>query len=163
VIPLSLGGKTFRCKDGSFFASKGDVKIDFNLDCNPLTCCFGGQGCVRQTVSGDGTAFLQAMGTIMTKELGPGEKIIVDTDSVVAWSDTIDLTIRRAGGCCTCCCGGEGAFNTVLTGPGQVYFQSMSWMKFKTALSVAVAAQQREQQEASEGGGAPPTSEGMER
>jgi len=161
VISLQLEGKTFRCKNGAFFASKGDVDISFNLDCNPLTCCFGGQGCVRQTVGGTGTAFLQAMGTIMTKELGPGEKLVVDTDSVVAWSDSIELSIRRAGGCCTCCCGGEGAFNTVLSGPGVVYIQSMSWKKFKTALTMSVEQQQKEAQE-SEGGG-PPTADGMER
>lgn len=49
----------------------------------------------------------------MTKELAAGEKILIDTNSLVAWSDTIQLDIRAAGGCCTCCCGGEGLFNTV--------------------------------------------------
>ena len=75
----------------------------------------------------------------MTKELGPGEKIVVDTESVVAWSETIELSVKAAGGCCACACGGEGMFNTVLTGPGVVYFQSMSFGRFRKALGVAVA------------------------
>ena len=62
IIPLALaGGKTYRAKDGAFFASYGDIKIGYNFDFNPATCCFGGQGCVRQVVSGDGTAFMAAM------------------------------------------------------------------------------------------------------
>jgi len=91
---------------------------------------------LAQTVSGDGTAFLAAMGTIMTKELAAGEKMIVDTHSLVAWSDTATLDIRRNGGLCTCCFSGEGMFSTVLVGPGTVYFQSMSYQKFKNALMV---------------------------
>jgi len=161
VIPLALnGGKVFRAKEGAFFASSGSVIVGYNFDFNPATCCFGGQGCVRQTVGGEGTAFLAAMGTIMTKELAAGEQIVVDTNSVVAWSESIELTIKLAGGLCTVCCGGEGLFNTVLTGPGTVYFQSMSWKKFKTALQIAVA---QNQEKHGDMGGSPPTAEDMER
>ena len=92
-----------------------------------------------QTVAGDGTAFLAAMGTVMTKELAAGEKMVVDTHSLVAWSDTVTLDIRSNGGLCTCCCGGEGMFSTVLIGPGTVFFQSTSLQKFKTALRTQAA------------------------
>jgi len=168
IIPLNLSnGVTYRAKDGAYFASHGDVKIGYNFDFNPATCCFGGQGCVRQTVSGSGTAFMAAMGTLMTKELAPGETILVDTGSLVAWSESVVMDIRMAGGLCTCCCGGEGLFNTTLTGPGTVYFQSMSFEKFKRALTIAV--QQNQQKEAGADamlgaiGGGPGDSEEMER
>jgi uncharacterized protein (AIM24 family) len=141
IVPLMLTpGVVYRNKTGAFFASYGNVDIGYDFDCNPATCCFGGQGCVRQTLGGEGTAFVAAMGTLMTKELGPGETIIVDTHSLVAWSETVTLDIRTAGGLCTCCCGGEGMFNTTLTGPGVVYFQSMSFQKFKAALQLTVQA-----------------------
>ena len=142
VVPLVVeGGVTYRAKDGAYFASIGNVDIGYNLDCCSQTCLCGGQGCVRQTVGGQGTAFVAAMGTIMTKELAPGEKIIVDTHSLVVWSDTVKMDIRLTGGCCTCCCAGEGMFNTVLEGPGTVYFQSLSIQKFKRALQVQAAQQ----------------------
>ena len=69
VIPLSLtpAAGAVRCKEGAYFASTGSVSIGYDFDFNPATCCFGGQGCVRQKVEGDGTAFLAAMGTLMTK------------------------------------------------------------------------------------------------
>lgn len=145
VIPLAMSGPkgpiVYMCKKGAFFANIGQAKLDFDLDFNPQTCLFGGQGCVRQKVEGEGTAFLAAMGTIMTKTLAEGETIVVDTNSVVAWENTATLDIRRAGGLGTCLCGGEGLFNTTLTGPGQVFFQSMSFEKFRSALQIQVAQQ----------------------
>lgn len=143
VIPIEMrnvGGK-FRSKNGAFFASIGDARVSFDVDCNPVTCCCAGQGLVHQTIVGtDGVAFLSAMGTILQKELADGEVIVIDTYSLVAWEESVKLGIRRAGGCCTCCCGGEGLFNTTLKGPGNIFLQSMSREKFKAALSVASQA-----------------------
>ena len=158
VVPLNLGpGNGFRVKTGAFFASFGNAVVNFDIDCNPLTCCCAGQGCVRQSIQGDGTAFIAAMGTLMTKELAAGEKLVIDTNSLVAWSENVKLDVRLAGGCCTICCGGEGLFNTVLEGPGTIYVQSMSYEKFKHAMTVFV------QQEQKKKGGAPPEGEEMER
>lgn len=162
IVPLKVDqNSSYRMKNGAFFSSVGDVNVGFSLDLNPLTCCFGGQGCVRQTVSGEGEAFIAAMGTLMTKELAEGEKMLIDTNSLFAWSSTAKLDIRLAGGCCTCCCAGEGMFNTVIEGPGTVYVQSMSYDKFKKAMTVYV------QQNARKGGGgeagAPPQQEEIER
>ncbi|KAJ8611877.1 hypothetical protein CTAYLR_005799 [Chrysophaeum taylorii] len=147
VIPVHLGdvdGK-IRTKTGAFFASLGDARLTFHFDCNPCTCCFAGQGLLHQVIVGSSssTAFLSAMGTILTKRLDDGEVLVVDTHSLVAWQDSVKLGIRRTGGCCTCCCAGEGLFNTTLTGPGHIFLQSMSKEKFKAALSVAAANNQR--------------------
>lgn len=68
IIPLAVSdGVTYRAKDGAYFASFGNVKVGYDLDCFSATCCFGGQGCVRQSVSGNGMAFMAAMGTLMAK------------------------------------------------------------------------------------------------
>lgn len=161
VVPINTAtipsGK-MKCKSGTFMASYGDVNLDFDFDCNPATCCFGGQGCVRQKVHGSGMAFLSAMGTIMKKNLAAGETLVVDTNSIVAWEESVELNIRLAGGCCTICCGGEGLFNTTLTGPGDVYIQSYSRERFAAALA-AIAGPKNGGGE----GGAPATAEEMER
>ncbi|KAG8463438.1 hypothetical protein KFE25_004949 [Diacronema lutheri] len=138
VIPLHMRGEDqYRTKSGAFMASTGDIRVNFELN-TFVNCCFSGQGCCNQTIQGEGTAFLAAMGTLMSKTLAEGEVIVVDTESVVAWQSTAKLGIRRAGSCITCCCGGEGLFNSTLTGPGTVYFQSMSYGKFKRAMTVHV-------------------------
>ena len=91
IIPLLLTPNVaYRCKQGAYMASYGQVFIDYNINCSPTSCC-DGIGCIRQVVRGDGTAFLAAMGTLMTKELAAGERIKVDTDSVVAWTENAEL------------------------------------------------------------------------
>ncbi len=83
------------------------------------------QGFFLSTIKGSGTAFLNAGGTVFQRELGPGEKITLDTQALVACSASVDIGVRRAGTCWMMCCGGEGLFVCVLTGPGLVIIQSM--------------------------------------
>ena len=74
---------------------------------------------IRQVLKGDGIAFIGAMGVLTHKVLAPGEKLIVDTNSVVAWEETVEYGVKKnSGGLCMCCCGGEGFFSTQLTGSG---------------------------------------------
>jgi uncharacterized protein (AIM24 family) len=143
VVPIDLttilagGAKSLRFQQGAWMASIGKVNLSIGTQCNPCRCCCAGQGAVSSKVTGDGTVFLEGHGTVMTKLLGAGEKLVVDQDSVLAWADTVDLNFRLAGGCCACCCAGEGMFNTVLDGGdkgGMVILQSMPFGKFKKAI-----------------------------
>jgi len=135
IVPLKLDdGRVVRSKKGSYLASVGNVRLGIDFDCNPLTCCCGGQGCVRQYLKGVGVGFLGAMGTIMVKTLGEGEVVEIDTHSVVAWDSTVKLGVKATGGICVMCCGGEGMFNTTMTGPGTVYMQSYSYEKYQKAM-----------------------------
>jgi len=155
VISLAVDDQTgYRCKSGSYLAGVGDVKLGFDTDFDPATCCCAGQGCIRQTVGGNGTGFLKAMGTIVQKTLSEGEVIVVDTESLVAWEKSVKLGIRLSGNLAGILCGGEGLFNTTLTGPGTVYIQSMSFARFKKQMTVYV---QGKKDKPGEGGGAPET------
>lgn len=140
VIPMTLGkGQLIRSKPGGYMAEIGEVDINVKLDCCSRTCCCGGLGCIQQSMVGKGdtmnVAFLAAGGTVMEKVLAEDEKIIIDTQSLVAWDDTVNMDVRMAGGCFTICCAGEGMFNTVMTGPGRVIIQSMSFEKFRRAIA----------------------------
>ena len=97
-----------------------------DLDCNPCRACFGGTGLIRQKLVGTGTAFIEGLGTVVQKVLADGEKIIVDTNCVLAWAETVDVSYRRAGTIMGMVGGGEGIFNTVLTGPGLIIVQSFT-------------------------------------
>ena len=83
-------------------------------------------------------AFLTAGGTLVYKYLKDGERIIVDSRSVVAFEESVTLGIVSNGRFCTCCFGGEGCFSTTLTGPGKVFLQSMCFSKFKAAVTTTV-------------------------
>lgn len=130
VVPVDLSDSALSgsilCQSGAYIAHIGEVEIDFNLDCNPCKACCGGGGFVRQELTGSGTVFISGVGTIVQKVLAEGEKIVVDTDCILAWAKTVELDVRRAGGIMGMIGGGEGIFNTVLTGPGLVVVQSFN-------------------------------------
>lgn len=160
IIPVDLGaaGGKIRCREGAYVAGLEGATPSYDTDCNCMTCCFGGQGCIRQTVEGNGISFLAAGGAIVTKELADGEELILDTNALLAWHETVDLTVKM-NGCCTCCCGGEGMFNTVVHGPGKVWLQSMSIHKTKQVMEEYVIAKYN----ASVLGGAPAVPDEMDR
>ena len=139
VIPVDLSSKdvggVLIAQQGAFMASYGNVDIGISCDCNFCRCCFGGLGLVRQRIEGDGIVFLGATGTIVQKVLAPGEVIIIDTNCVLAFAKSCKLDIKRAGGVLGIIGGGEGIFNTTLTGPGLVIVQSMNKKMFLDALA----------------------------
>lgn len=135
VIPLDLSktGKIV-AKKGAYMSGIGDVSVAVDMDCSCASLC-SGLGVLRTGVTGSGTLFLAAGGTIVTKTLADKEVIVVDETSLVGFQDSVTLGFRAAGGCCTCCCAGEGMFLTTLTGPGLVIIQSMSFEKYKAAVA----------------------------
>jgi uncharacterized protein (AIM24 family) len=103
----------------------GNVSVSCDADCSLATCCCAGFGCCRQKIGGtqDSIAFLAAGGTLLYRNLEPGELIIVDSRSVVAIENSVTIGITSNGRCCMCFCGGEGCCSTTLTGPGKVFIQ----------------------------------------
>lgn len=143
VVPVEMaavkagGADGLYCKQGAWMASTGKVHLTFSTECNPAKCCCAGQGLIRLMLTGNGTAFLEGHGTVMTKILAAGEKIVVDQESVLAWASTVNLSFRRAGTCCTVCCSGEGLFNAILDGGskgGIVVLESMPFSKYRKAI-----------------------------
>mmetsp|Transcript_30029 Transcript_30029/g.72892 ORF Transcript_30029/g.72892 Transcript_30029/m.72892 type:complete len:304 (+) Transcript_30029:110-1021(+) len=145
IIPIKFGTHVSKdshliARPGAFLAQLGDVDVGCDLDCSLGTCCCAGIGLCRQKLEGaqDSIAFLNAGGTIVYKHLKPGEKVTIDSDSVVGFESTNTLGIAFNGKFCTCCFGGEGCFSTTLEGPGRVYMQSMSFNRFQAAVSQTI-------------------------
>ena len=78
-----------------------------------------------QKLSGDGLAFVEIDGELVEYELAPGQQIIADTRNVVGFSSTVQMNIQQVPGLKNKLLGGEGLFNTVLSGPGKVWLQTM--------------------------------------
>lgn len=132
VMPMDMNALgSMNCKRGAFMAGDESVKVYPKLlpAASCAACCCGGMPPIIQQVTGQGIALVNAGGTVVQKNLGPGEQILCDSDSVVAFTDGIGYDVKQVGSLITCCCGGEGCFNTELTGPGTVYLQSLSYEK----------------------------------
>ncbi len=131
IIPVCLEqfeGCLICQKDCFLCAAKG-VSVGIHIQKKILTGLFGGEGFIMQKLEGDGLVFIHAGGTVMERELGPGEVLQVDTGCVVAFQKSVDMDIQRAGGIKTALFGGEGLFLAVLTGPGKIWMQSLPFSR----------------------------------
>ena len=78
-----------------------------------------------QKLSGQGMAFVEIDGELIEYELASGQQIIVDTGNVAGFEAGVSIDIRQVAGLKNKMLGGEGFFNTVLTGPGKIWLQTM--------------------------------------
>ena len=109
----------------SFLASTEGVNMDIYLQKKAVTGFFGGEGFLMQKYSGSGYAWLEIDGSIQERELAAGEKLIVDSGYVAAMEASCTMEIQTVKGLTNVVLGGEGLFNTVVTGPGKVWLQTM--------------------------------------
>ena len=109
----------------AFLASTQGVELSTFFQKRFGSGLFGGEGFIMQKLSGNGVVFLEFDGYVKEYELGAGQKMIIDTGYLAAMSSTCSIDIQTVPGVKNMLFGGEGLFNTVLTGPGKVYLQSM--------------------------------------
>lgn len=131
IIALDLKdyqGKIVCQKDAFLCAAKG-VAIGIEFQKKIGTALFGGEGFIMQKLEGDGKIFVHAGGTIIQKDLQPGETMRIDTGCLVALTQTIDYDIEFVGGVKSAIFGGEGFFFAKLTGPGHVWLQSLPFSR----------------------------------
>lgn len=85
----------------------------------------GGEGFIMQKFSGQGTVLVEFDGYVKEYELQAGQQMILDTGYLAAMSSTCTMDIKTVPGLKNALFGGEGIFNTVITGPGHVWVQTM--------------------------------------
>lgn len=127
ILPMDLsqlGGELICQKESMLCAARG-VSIGIAFQKKLGVGLFGGEGFILQRLTGDGIAFVHAGGTICQKRLGPGEQLKVDTGCIVAFQNSVTYDIQFVGGIKNTLFGGEGLFFALLTGPGDIWLQSL--------------------------------------
>lgn len=109
----------------AFLASEPGVELSIHFNKKLGAGLFGGEGFIMQRLSGCGMAFAEIDGELMEYELQPGQQIVVDTGNVAGFTAGVQMDIQQVPGLKNKLLGGEGLFNTVLTGPGRVWLQTM--------------------------------------
>lgn len=142
ILPVKLDqvGGTLICQKDSFLAAAKGVSIGIAFQRRILTGLFGGEGFIMQKLEGDGWVFVQMGGTVVERELAPGEELHVDTGCVAAYTAGIDFEIMPAGNVKSMLFGGEGAFFARLRGPGKVWIQSMPFARLAGRMMAAAGA-----------------------
>ena len=118
-------GREIIVQKSGFLAAESGVELSVFFQKKLGSGFFGGEGFIMQLLSGQGTAFLEFDGHVVDYELQPGQQIVVDTGYLAAMEGTCSIEVRTVPGLKNMVFGGEGLFNTVVTGPGRVWLQTM--------------------------------------
>ena len=100
-----------------------DVSVFFNKKLG--AGLFGGEGFIMQKFSGNGIVFAEFDGHVVEYELQAGQQIVVDTGHLAGMTASCQMEIKSVPGVKNMLFGGEGFFNTVVSGPGRIWLQTM--------------------------------------
>ncbi|GAA0793369.1 TIGR00266 family protein [Faecalicatena orotica] len=126
IMPVQISpGREMIVQKTAFLASESSVELSIHFNKKLGAGVFGGEGFIMQRLSGSGIAFVEIDGELVEYELSAGQQIVVDTGNVAGFEVGVQIDIQQVPGLKNKLLGGEGLFNTVLTGPGKVWLQTM--------------------------------------
>ena len=126
IKAIEIGpGREMILQKSAFLAAESSVERSIHFNKKIGTGLFGGEGFIMQRLSGHGIAFVEIDGELIEYELKPGQQIVVDTGNVAGFEPGVQMEIQQVPGLKNKLLGGEGLFNTILTGPGRIWLQTM--------------------------------------
>ena len=118
-------GRELVVQKSGFLAAEAGVELSIFFQKKLGAGFFGGEGFIMQKLSGQGIAFAEFDGHVVEYELSAGQSLVVDTGYIAAMDATCSMDIVTVPGVKNAFFGGEGLFNTVVTGPGKIWLQTM--------------------------------------
>lgn len=134
-VDLAVQGGTIICQKRAFMAGTQGVRVGLAFKKRLRVGFFGGEGFILQRVTGQGTAFIHASGTLTQINLAPGQALKVDTGCLAALQPSVTYDIKYVGKIKSWLFGGEGLFFAYLKGPGTVWLQSLPLPRLLKELS----------------------------
>lgn len=137
ILPFEITpGREIIVQKSGFLASELGVELSVYLQKKVASGFFGGEGFIMQKLSGRGTAFVEIDGSVLEYNLEAGQSMVVDTGYLAAMEATRTMEIKQVPGLKNKLLGGEGLFNTVVSGPGKIWIQTMPVNKVAGVLSM---------------------------
>lgn len=118
-----------------FLAAEPGVELSVFFQKKAGAGLVGGEGFVMQKLSGSGTAFIEIDGSTVEYDLQAGQQIIVSTGQLAMMDASCSIDVQTVKGVKNALLGGEGFFNTVVTGPGHVVLQTMPLVGLASAIA----------------------------
>ncbi|MEO3693423.1 TIGR00266 family protein [Roseateles paludis] len=139
IIPMDLRqlGGTLICQKDAFLCAARGVSLGIAFQQKLSAGFFGGEGFIMEKLEGDGLAFVHAGGTVVRRTLQPGQTLLLDTGCLVAHTPNVNFEIQYVGKIKTALFGGEGLFLAKLTGPGEVWLQSLPFSRLASRIFAA--------------------------
>ncbi len=139
IIPMDIGdyGGELICQRDAFLCAAKGISLEIAFQKKIGVGLFGGEGFIMQRLIGDGLAFLHAGGTIIKKDLQPGEVLKLDTGCLVAMTTSVNYDVQMQGNIKSALFGGEGLFLATLRGPGTIWMQSLPFSRLANRMFAA--------------------------
>lgn len=118
-------GQSIIAQKSAFLAAEPGVELSIHFKKKLGAGFFGGEGFIMQKLSGQGMAFVEIDGSVVEYQLAPGQTMLLDTGYLAMMDETVQMDIEMVHGVKNIFLGGEGLFNTKVTGPGRVWIQTM--------------------------------------
>lgn len=126
IVPFEIApGKELIVQKSGFLASESTVELSVHMQKKLGAGFFGGEGFIMQKLSGNGVAFVEFDGAVIEYVLEPGQSMVLDTGYLAAMESSCKMEIQQVAGLKNKLLGGEGFFNTLVSGPGKVWIQTM--------------------------------------
>jgi uncharacterized protein (TIGR00266 family) len=122
VIPVDASQPVL-VQSGSWLA--GDSGVDVDTKWGGSKTFFSGKGLFLLRCTGVGDVLAASYGAILARTLATGETFTLDTGFVVAFDESVQFDVHKAGNWKTTILGGEGLV-TKFTGPGRLWMQTRS-------------------------------------
>jgi len=136
ILAMELqAGQSIICQKSSFLCGAGNLELSIHFKKKVGAGLFGGEGFIMQRITGPGLVFLELDGHCKEYTLLPGEKLVCDTGVLAVMEETCSMDVQMVSGAKNIFFGGEGLIDTVVTGPGKVWLQSMTVPKLASLIA----------------------------
>ena len=126
IIPVQVGpGQEYLVHRHGFLCATPQVTISVGFQQSLGAGIFGGSGFLLQRIGGYGMAWIELSGELIQKSLAPGETWLVHPGHVGAFQASVGFQITTVPGIRNMIFGGDGLFLAALTGPGNVWLQTL--------------------------------------
>ncbi len=123
-------GQSIVAQKNAFLCSTPDINMEMHLRSKIGVGLVGGEGFIMQRMTGPGKVFLEIDGSFVKYTLKQGQQLVIDPGHMAVQDSTVQTEITRVKGMKNIFLGGEGLFLATLTGPGDVYLQTMTAQNF---------------------------------
>lgn len=134
ILDLTMNGGGIIAQKSAFLCAEPNVTLSAYVTRSVGAGLFGGEGFVLQRLTGFGKVFLEVDGSLVERQLAPGETLKVDTGNIAAFEESVAYQAEMVKGFKNILFGGEGLFLSTLTGPGKVWLQTMTLPGFAKKL-----------------------------
>lgn len=109
----------------AFLAGSENIEMSVFFNKKFSSGLVGGEGFIMSKIKGEGIVFLEIDGSAIEYDLLPGQQMVIDTGYLAMMDATCTIDIQSIKGIKNKLLGGEGFFNTIITGPGKIILQTM--------------------------------------